>query len=177
MRMLNDFYCDIDNIMEKQASPYRTHSHNNIKVFFSVILSFFFFFSFLVTNDLEGCLCIAQSNYNIYIYYHMIPVLYVQVYQGTALSKQRYKPSTCTFAVVCFFATAHINNNSKDKKQNTVKCPEQGMTDARGNGDEENIIRNAVENVPSLPFVECTHFLTFIHSFIPPFFCSLSLVS
>lgn len=39
MRMLNDFYFDIDNIMGKQASPYKIHPCNNIKVFFSVILS------------------------------------------------------------------------------------------------------------------------------------------
>lgn len=90
--MLNDFYCDIDNIMEKQASPYKTHSYNNIKVFFSVILSFFFLF--LVTNDLEGCLCITQSNYNIYIYiitwflyytYKYIKVLALSKQQKTAL--------------------------------------------------------------------------------------------
>lgn len=67
--MLNDFYCDIDNIMEKQASPYKTHSYNNIKVFFSVILSFsvscLFFLFVVVVCSSRRCgrfACAAQPN-------------------------------------------------------------------------------------------------------------------
>lgn len=164
--------------MEKQASPYKTHSYNNIKVFFSVILSSIF----MVTSDLEGSLVhVAQSNYNIsscVCMYCMISVLNVQEYikvllrwaSSTTKHPHAHSPNSNVICLLFFCNSTHINNNSTYKKQNTVKCPEQGMTDEWRNGDEEDITRNAVEYVPCAiqGMHSLTHFLTFI-----PFFSSL----
>lgn len=130
MRMLNDFYCDIDNIMEKQASPYKTHSYNNIKVFFSVILSSIF----MVTSDLEGLLVhVAQSNYNIsscVCMYCMISVLNVQEYikvllrwaSSTTKHPHAHSPNSNVICLL-FFATAHtliIIAHTRNKTQSNV---------------------------------------------------------
>lgn len=91
MRMLNDFYFDIDNIMGKQASPYKIHPCNNIKVFFSVIL---------VANDVEGC-------FRIYEYEYIQSIMFATHEDNETKIKAR--PSTHTMKnsnIICLFCNS-----------------------------------------------------------------------